>query len=306
MIKTCWRVCIVLAGILSLAFGSVLTAGAAGNGYTPGTEGVMAATIPPPGFHYRMYNTYVDADTLTDKNGDELNVGFDLTVFAQAHRFVWITKQKLFGADYGMSAIVPLISTDFNVDTLNIHDSETGLGDIFIEPLVLGWYGERYDIGLGLGLNLPTGKFSRNEPASCGNGYVSGLLTLGGTYYLDDEKAWTASALTRTLVYGEQEETDVTPGWEFIVDWGIGKQFPLTKGVLARPGICGYTYHQLGEDHGPGTAGDKGRNFAIGAEVNLFWLPPCLFQANLRVLKEFGAKDEAESTKVVLTLSKSF
>lgn len=157
-----------------------------------------------------------------------------------------------------------------------------------------------------MGLNLPTGKFNANEPASSGTGQISGLLTLGGTYYLDQGKSWSVSALTRTLVYGEQEDTDMTNGWEFIVDWGIGKQIPISKGFLIRPGLCGYTYWQMGEDDGPGVTDVKGKIYAIGAEVNLFWLPPHLYQVNVRALSEFGAEDEAEATKVVVTLTKSF
>ncbi len=304
--KAVSRLFVVLAIIILLAPVGLKKAYATGNGYTPGCEGVMAGTIPPQGFHYRMYNVLVDSDTVTDNNGNERNLGFELQVFAQTHRFVWITDKKIFGADYGMSAIVPIVSTDFKMSAYNLDESELGMGDIFLEPLVLGWHKDRYDIGLGLGVNLPTGSFDQNDPASCGNGYFSGLLTFGGTYYFDEAKSWTAAVLTRTLLYGEQDDTDVTPGWEFIIEWGVGKQFPISKAVLLRPGICGYTYNQVGEDSGPGTGDLKGRNYAIGAECNLFWLPPYLIQGNLRVLKEFGSRNEAESTKVVFTLSKSF
>lgn len=304
--RGCWPVIAVIMVTTGLLIASMLSAGAAGNHYTPGTEGVTAATVPPPGFHYRQYNIYVDSDTLTDVDGNELDVGFDLTVFAQAHRFVWISNYKLFGADFGMSTIIPIIGTDFNIDDFGIHDSEIGLGDIFIEPLAIGWHGKRYDIGLGLGITLPTGAFDDLEPASCGNGYISGLLTFGGTYYFDQTKSWSISALSRTLVYGEQEDTDVTPGWEFIVDWGIGKEIPISKGLLVRPGVCGYAYWQMDEDDGPGTDDDKGRNYAIGIELNLFWLPPHLYQANLRLLTDFGTEDEAQSDKVIFTLTKSF
>ena len=205
-----------------------------------------------------------------------------------------------------MSLIVPVLATDFNIDAMDLHDSEIGVGDIFIEPLVLAWHTDQWDAALGFGLNLPTGKFDQNEPASCGKGHLSGMMTLGATFYPESTKSWSISALSRTLVYGEQEDTDITPGWEFIVDWGIGKQFPVSKGLLVRPGICGYAYWQMDEDDGPGAGDDKGRVYAIGAEINLFWLPPHLYQVNLRYLNDFGAEAEPETTKVVLTLTKSF
>ena len=304
--KIFWIVSVAVLASVFLLLGPASHLQAAGNGYTPGLEGVMGASVPPPGVHYRMYNAYVESDTLTDADGDELPIGFDLKVFAQAHRFVYITQTKLLGAEYGMSLIVPIISTDFSIKALGLEDAEIGLGDLFVEPLILSWHGQTYDAALAFGVNLPTGDFDQAEPASSGTGTTSYMMTLGGTYYLDADKAWSVSALSRTLFYGEQDQTDVTPGWEFIVDWGVGKQFPLSPGLLVRPGLCGYSYWQMGTDSGPGTDDDKGKNYAIGAEVNLFWLPPHLYQGNLRILKDFGTEDEAETTKVILTLTKSF
>jgi hypothetical protein len=293
-------------GILLSIFIFALPAGAAGGHYVPGVEGVMAATVPPPGFHYRMYSVFLDSDTLTDAGGDKQDIGFDLKVFAQVHRFVLITNKKIFGAQYGMDFLVPIAATDFNINALDLHDAEIGLGDITFEPLILSWHGSRWDYALAWGVNFPTGEYDQNEPASPGHGYFSSIFTAGGTYYFDEQKSWSASLLSRTLNYGEQDDTKITPGWESLVEWGIGKQFPVSNGLLIRPGLCGYGYWQLGEDSGPGSTNAKGRNFAIGAEINLFWIPPHLIQANLRVLQDVETKDEAEATKVVFTLTKSF
>ena len=62
------------------------------------------------------------------------------------------------------------------------------------------------------------------------------------------EKTWSASALTRTLVHTEQEDTDVTPGEEFVVEWGIGRQIPVFKDLVIRPGISGCAYWQIDDD----------------------------------------------------------
>ncbi len=296
----------VLLGSFCLILGAASMATAAAGGYVPGVEGVMAASVPPPGVHYRQYNVLYEADTLTDKNGDEIDIGFDISVFANVHRLVWITNKKLLGADYGASVIVPVTAIDLEIGAFGVKDSNIGVGDILIEPFVLAWHGERYDVALGLGVNLPTGDFDENEPASVGSGCLSGLLTFGGTVYFDAAKSWSVSALTRSLAYGKQKDTDLKPGSEFFVDWGIGKQLPLSPSFLIRPGIAGYAYWQVGKDSGPGSNDDKGQVYAVGPEVNLFWLPPHLFQANMRFLWEFGAEDEAEGTKAVLTLTKSF
>lgn len=297
---------IYIGVILLTLCGIAQTAGAAGKGYTAGSEGVLAASVPPPGFHWRAYNILYDADTLKDDSGDKINNGFDLGVFAQAHRFINITDTKILGADYGFSVLIPVVATDFEIGAIGFKDSKIGLGDLYIEPLILGWHAPRYDIALGLGFNLPTGEFDETEPASPGTGYWSTMFTLGATYFFDDKRTLSGSILTRTLYYGEQEDTDLEPGTEFIADFGVGKEFPMAKGLLVRPGICGYGIWQLSEDDGPGVTDDKGTLYALGAEVNLFWLPPSLFQVNLRSLFEVGAEDETEGIKTVLTVTKSF
>jgi hypothetical protein len=303
MKKTWFR--ILLTGMITLTFfGLAQTAGAAGKGYTPGLEGVLAASVPPPGVHWRMFNMYYEADTLTDAQGDKIGNGFDLGVLVQVHRVIHMTGRKILGADYGYSVILPMVATDFEVT--GFSDSRVGLGDLYVEPLILAWHEARYDVALGLGVNLPTGHFDAAEPASPGNGYWSAMLTLGATMFFDDQKSLSASVLTRTIYYGEQDDTDKEPGSEFIMDFGVGKEMPLSKGLLIRPGICGYSLWQITGDDGPGTSDDKHSVYALGAEVNLFWLPPALFQANLRTLFEFGAEGESEGTKTVLTITKSF
>lgn len=297
---------------------------ALGFGYIPGTEGAMGPTLPPPGFHYKQYNILVDTDELVNADGDDAmirganaKVDFKAKVFAQAHRFVYFTEKKLIGADYGMSLIVPIVSKDIEIMVPNLsidsEDAKIGLGDIFIEPLVLSWHKQRLDIAFGLGAQFPTGDWDDSrEPAngSPGNGYGNGLLTFGATYYIDQAKSWTVSALSRSVIYfGEQDDTDYQPGDEFIIDWGIAKQFPVGKKSLIRPALVGYTYWQISDDKnrydGVGRDDDRGSKYAIGAEVNFFWLPR-LIQFNLRYLKDIEVKDEFKGATVVGSIVCSF
>lgn len=299
--------------IIALFIVSASIAGATGGGYTPGTEGAMGPTLPPPGLHYKQYNIVVHADELTDPDGNDAGIGFDLTVFAQAHRFAYFTQKKLFGADYGMSAVIPIVATDLEINAFDSEDSEIGLGDIFIEPFVLSWHKPRWDIAFGTGVQMPTGEWDNSkEPAngSVGSGgYYNGLITTGATCYLDSEKTWSLSALTRTVLYfGEQDDTDYCPGDEFVIDWGIAKQFAASEKLLIRPALVGYTYWQISDDtnrYDGGSNDDRGSRYAIGAEINLFWLPR-LTQCNLRYLHDFHSEDEIKADTFVLSIVASF
>ncbi|MBU2487954.1 MAG: transporter [Proteobacteria bacterium] len=279
--------------------------------YEPGVEGVMAATTPPPGIHWRMYNAWMDADTLNNDDGDEANLEFDIKVFANVNRLVWGSKTRLLGADWGMDVVIPLINADLSIKVPSgpslVDESSFGLGDITVEPLWMTWRLSRFDISGGLALVIPTGSWDAQEALNTGEGYWSGMLTLGATWYMDEAKAWTASVLTRTLVHSEQEDTDITPGAGFVAEWGVGKSFMAGKNLQIRPGVAGFGQWQLTEDSGGSANKDaQVRKYGIGPEVNFFWLPPCLFQANLRVLQEFGAQSTSEGYQVVLTLTKSF
>ena len=75
--------------------------------YASGLEGIKAATLPGPGLYYKMYNLFYNADELKDKNGNKLKVNFDISVFANAHRLIWVSGVKILGADYVVDATIP-------------------------------------------------------------------------------------------------------------------------------------------------------------------------------------------------------
>ena len=70
--------------------------------YANGLEGIKGSTVPGPGLYYRIYNLFYTADEMKDKNGNELDVNFDVIVFATAHRFIWVSPIKILGADYAV------------------------------------------------------------------------------------------------------------------------------------------------------------------------------------------------------------
>ncbi|WP_419662872.1 conserved uncharacterized protein, putative involvement in regulation of phenolics degradation [Desulfosarcina variabilis str. Montpellier] len=302
----------VVLSCLGLSLGNINASEAAtsGNHYVPGGESTaLAASAPPPGFHYKIYNTFYNSTTLTDDNGEDLGVGFDLDVFCNLHRFVHVTKKKILGADYLYDVVVPILDKDLSIDALGVSDSRSlSVGDILIEPILLAWHKPRWDAVAGLGVWMPTGEYDADKPASPGLGYWSGMLTLGGTYFFDEKRSWSFSVLTRTLIHTEQDDTEVTPGSEFIAEYGIGKDIPVNDKFLVRPAVVGFGYWQIEDDSddGPGTVADERKElYGLGAEINYFWLPQ-LFQVNLRVVREFDAKNTAEGSQFVVTFTKSW
>ena len=172
-----------------------------GEHYPLGVEGIHAATLPPPGLYFRNYTVFYRSDSNKNANGNDDGSGLDLDVFANASRLVWITKRKILGGYFGMDVLVPVFHVDFDADTLGppggVHDTQTGLGDLFLEPITISWHAARGDAAVGAGIWAPTGAFTPTEPASPGKGYWSPMFTFGATAYLDAARTWSVSALGR-------------------------------------------------------------------------------------------------------------
>jgi hypothetical protein len=296
-----------LVGLCMLALSFVIAAsddaGAFGH-YTPGVEGLYAATLPPPGLHYLMYNVFYASDELKDDNGDTLDVGLDLNVYANAHRLAYVSKLNFFGANYGFDVIIPLINTDIKIEALNIDENKFGLGDICVEPIILGWHTTRWDLVAALGAYLPTGK--HDTPSSPGFGYWSVMETFGATFYLDGERNWSASILTRWLQNTEDDDTDVTPGANMVAEWGIANTIPLNESLLLTGGVAGYSYVQLTKDSGAGASDDKYIAHAVGPEIRFMSLKPFPLQIILRYLFEYGSENTTEGHNASLVFTGSF
>jgi hypothetical protein len=288
-------------GLVGVLFG---TSPAAETGhYVNGVEGIKAATLPPPGFCYRLYNVFYHADKSKDEHGDSVHNDFELSVYAMVNRLVWITNKKMLGADYFMDVVVPLINTDIEIGAAGIDDSEFGISDINIEPFGLAWHWSRYDASFGLSLYIPTGEFDRTEPASPGKDMWTGMITLGGTCYLDAEKTWSASILARYEIHSEKDESDVRPGDDFHFEWGIGKTLARIWDI----GVTGYCQWQVTDDSGSDATNKSvhDRVYAVGPEVSVF-IPPARLFVSFRSQWEFGAEDRSEGNVTTLTLTKPF
>ncbi len=299
---------IIALGIVGILSGGAF-AGEAGTHYVNGVEGLKAASLPPPGFYYRMYNVLYTADALTDDNGDEIDaINFDVSVFANVHRLIWMSNYKIWGADFGADIIIPLINTDIEVKAKGgptlTDDSQFSLGDICLEPFLLSWHGPRYDAAAALAVYIPTGDYDKTEAASPGKDMWTGMFTLGGTLYFDAEKTWSASILGRYETHSEQGDRDVTYGDDFHFEWGVAKTFNKFWDV----GLAGYSQWQISDDSGSDVTWDKSVHdtiHAIGPEVNIF-APSWKLFVSLRILGEFGAEDRSEGNITTLTLTKIF
>ncbi|GAB2785829.1 hypothetical protein GCM10027040_09900 [Halomonas shantousis] len=290
----------------AMALGSCLlvdNALAVNGHYVPGVEGLRAATVPSPGLYYRAYLLHYRIDSLNDADGHDLPGDNDGSVTALVSRLVWISDQQFLGADYGAEAIVPLQRTSLDFDAVGIKDDDSGVGDIFLSPLVLGWHGTRWDAVFAAGEWFDTSDYDVEDTVSTGKGFRTTMLTLGGTVYFDDARRWSFSALSRYEINGEQDDTGITPGDSLSIEWGLGRR--LDNGLEL--GLIGYDAWQLerDEDVPTGQPDDKAEQHAIGAEAGYFW-PGLGLGLNAAYLNEYEARDRSQGDMLRLTLTKPF
>lgn len=262
--------------------------------YPAGAEGIKGGSLPPPGVYFRDYNFFYTANRFKDGPPD-----FSIFAYINAPRVIWMTDWKILGADYGMDLIVPFGDLDWKV--MGTRDSYFGLGDIQIEPLLLSRHFKQFDLSGGYAVWAPTGDYSPSRPDLISKGFWSHMLTLGGTWYPDEEKTWALSLLNRYEICHQQEQTDTDPGQVYTLEWGFSKNINKTVDV----GVIGYYQQQVTEDSGPLATSKLDRKVGLGPEINVVWPKLALF-TSLRYAYEFAARERPEGHLVTLTLTKRF
>jgi len=296
--------CVILLAMLFCLVATEITQAQLTGHYPLGVEGVKAGTLPPPGLYSRNYFYFYNADDYRGSDGKKAPIGFDVSAFVFAPRLIWITEQKILGADFGMDVLLPFTYQDIEIDAMGVSDNMFCAGDLCVEPIDLAWHGPQYDLGAAAALWFPTGKYDADRAASPGKDFWTTMLTFGGTYYFDQEKTISASALGRFEMHSEADELDVKPGNNILVEWGVAK----TLGEIVDVGVAGYAQWQLTDDSGRDVWWDKSthdRIAAIGPEVSVF-IPPAKMFLSCRALWEFSAVDRSEGAAVILTLTKPF
>nr|WP_298412898.1 transporter [uncultured Halomonas sp.] len=292
---------LLLALVMALAAVPLPSSVFAANGhYVAGAEGIRGASVPPTGLYYRAYLVHYDIERLRDGRGDKVPGHNTGKITALTNRVIWITDKKFLGADYGMEAIIPVQHTSLDFKGSGVDDSDSGLGDIFIGPMILGWHGQQWDATFGAGYWFDTGDYDDQAAASNGKGFGTTMLTLGGTWHFDAAKTWSFSALSRYEIKGEQDDTGITPGDSWLVEWGLSHH--LSNGLAL--GLVGYDAWQLesDEDVPAGLPDDKVEQHAVGVEVDYSW-PELELGLNGAYYNEYDneARPEGDLFRFVLT-----
>ncbi len=258
---------LLVVGVLAFVVASQGFATEGGGGaYPNGAEGFMAGALPPPGQYFVNYMLYYSADNLIDGRGKSIPVDFELDVYADVMRFINVTETKIMGASWAQHIFVPVMSVD--VSTPFGDDDAFGIGDVIIDPIILGWHSANFHWVVGLDIYVPVGKYDKDDIANVGRNYWT-LEPVAAATYLN-KSGYEASIKAMYDINLENSDTDYDSGDDFHFDYTIAKH--IKNWSL---GLGGFYYKQVTGDDGmamtPGglvDAGDnKGQQIGWGPQV---------------------------------------
>jgi hypothetical protein len=241
--------------------------------YPYGAENWYTGDVPPPGQYFVNYFGYYTGE-LRDGSGNKVNMGGStpsVNATFDALRLIEVTPWKLLGANWAVHVIVPLVDQSVDMAPLGGSASKAGLGDIVVDPLILGWHGENWHAAAAFDIDLPTGYYNQNDPrVSIGAHYASFEPIFGVTFF--PIATWETSAKLMYNTKTTNTATNYHSGDEFHMDYVVGKHIGHWS-----VGASGYFLEQLTNDTQNGqvvqmepgfwTLGRKGQAFAAGPSV---------------------------------------
>jgi hypothetical protein len=300
---------LLVAGAAIASCSAVPTAHATeggGNNYPVGVNTLLPGIQPAPGNHVYVYLQEYEATTLEDNSGNPSNSVSNFSLHAQAAAFrlshVWRDIAFL-GATLETRTNIPFVNLDLHLDahtpkgTLYKSGRATGLSDLTVGPVFLGWHLGNLHQVIGLEFFLPTGSYDTSRLVNPGRHYYSMQPNYAVTWLPTPKIELSARALYS--VNSVNHATDYHSGNEFIVDYNAGFRFT----PMWQIGASGYFYTQLTDDtqHGQSVNGNgnRGRVFAVGPSIAY---GSRKFSVALKYQREMMARNRPEGNRIWLQM----
>ncbi len=249
--------------------------------------------------------------TITGNLTADLDINLD--TFIQMIPVMWVPGFKILGADYAFFIAPVWGYTRVDVDakasaagtisvggisktvtankTVNVHDENTGFGDLYVQPIWLDWRGKQYDVGISYGVYCPTGFYDKDNIANIGLGFLTQQVQVSAYYYPFENKATALFVRPTYEWHSKKIDKHVQPGQNITLEYGLS-QYIHPRAEIA---VMGYNEWQLSEDHGSEAANKEvlNRVSGIGAQVTC-WAVENKCAITGKFNKEYWAEDRFE------------
>jgi hypothetical protein len=295
--------------------------------FMPGVPNIRDFVVPEPGFYTVVYNYGYTTDRVNDADGDKLrsitvgprdgvtlDVDVDVDLYALVPTFIWVSDCTVLGAKYAAyispSFADASVGASLNTQSGRGIDAETSqfaAGDLFVQPLWLGWTQAHWDFALGYGFYAPVGRydtetvtlpvvgsFKTTAADNIGLGFWTHQVQGTASWYPWEDRRMAVSTTLTYETHGDKDGFDVTPGDNMTLNWGISQYLPLNQDqtLLAEVGVTGYSSVQITDDSGSDASNPNASDevHAAGVQLGLTHVP-WNAALNLIYLYEFAAKD---------------
>ncbi len=235
--------------------------------YIPGSEASFIDAFPgkPGGLAVLNYFTYYDASAGAGKVlpiGGLLSADTHATVYADTLAAFYQAPWKVLGGGLAFGVAVPYVWLEVDGQAQRIgsggepgpafaaRDTASGIGDMTIYPLMLGWTNLVKDLKLDarLGIYAPTGEYEKGQLANVGKNYWTfepGVMAS----WLSSKIGTEVSLYTGVDFNTKNEAMDYTSGTSLHLDLTVAQHLPLGKGFIG-VGANAFYYQQLTGDSG--------------------------------------------------------
>jgi len=233
--------------------------------YPLGMTATNSGVTSEPGFSYVNQLLFYTRDELKGPNGEVQATGRQ-SVLMDMNSLVWVTKRRVLGAKFSMSATIPFANNSLDSDADGHISGGGGLADTYYQPFILGWESKRAAIRAIYGVLAPTGRFHTNANDNVGSGYWTHVGASGQTIYLNANKTTAFSAFQMYEFHTKQEGTAIQPGQTFDLDYSLTHTFSLGGEVRMQAGLVGYSSYQTTDKTGPTiTAEQEKAHYRVGS-----------------------------------------
>jgi hypothetical protein len=274
-----------------------------------GDFGCNSGTQAPPGWYVALLTMpFYSTDAVRDRNGDEINLlsNGEVSVTALAPLVVWSSPYKVLGGNYGLMVAPAFVNNALEAPVFGVHE-ETGLGvgDLYVQPINIGWHKGRMDYIAALGVFAPTGTYEDGASDNTGLGMWSYEISAGFTFHPDTAKAWNIATTAFYETHSKKEDSDAKVGDILTLEGGVGRSF--VDGAV-NVGAAYYAQWKLTDDDlGTPLPITLGRHhvYGFGPDVTVPIVVKKTFitLVNARYFWETGAASTVEGHSFLLTLT---
>lgn len=267
-----------------------------------GTLGARAGEQRDEGLYVADRLVYYSASTFRDRSGRPLPTGdARLTAIANAFGLAATFEVEALETYVSFVAAAPLAAVSLVAETPEASVDRFGLGDVYLQPLGLGWRLPHVDLIASYAVYVPTGIFRLGE-GGLSRGHVTHELALGATLFFDSERRFRISALASYDINQRKNGVDITRGETVQVQGGAGALIA----DLIDIGVVGAGIWQVGDDTGadipPALLGARDRALGIGGEIGVI-VAPIHGRIGIRYLWETAARSRPEGHVLVFELA---